>query len=82
MTYKVVVKDEDGTFTRRGYESFREACDACDMFSRKAMENMFTAFIYGRVFDESNNVIVYDSMESLYHDQQPFFNSLPARHAA
>ena len=49
MTYKVVIKDEDGTFTRRGYESFREARDACDAYSRVAMENMFTACIYGRV---------------------------------
>lgn len=82
MTYKVIIKDEDGTFTRRGYVSFREARDACDAFSRKAMENIFSAFIFGRVYDEDNNLIVYDAVESLYHDQQPYFNSLPARRAA
>ena len=76
MTYKVVIKDEDGTFTRGGYESFREARDACDAYSRVAMENMFTAFIYGRVLDEDNGLIVYDAMESLAHDSQPFFNSM------
>lgn len=76
MTYKVVIKDEDGTFTRRGYESFREARDACDAYSRASMENMFTAFIYGRVLDEGSGFIVYDAMESLHHDSQPFFNSM------
>ena len=81
MLYTVKIKDSEGVFTRRGYESFREAQDACRFYAAAVVEDVRLGLIYARIYGE-DGLIKYDYNDDAQYDTQPFLSALLFHRAA
>ena len=65
MTYMVKIVDTLGIFTKRGYQAFQEAENACRLYGLDAEGKQEPKLLYARVID-SNGRIRYDFSTDMY----------------